>query len=361
MLNRYGHTINYTLAEELETEITYSSIHENQLIPSGISLDSNLSTNIAFDNYDRFVDTLSGKDTLHDTVGIIYQFTPTVIDNNDNEKDADENVQEREPEVLENESLEQPNSPSSNNSDNTLEKLPRKRRKIEEIPNEIPPYLIKPYAKTNLMPYEEIIKLLKDCYGHRVCSHRKNIVWALSLSEIPSTPMWVGFNNLITIDNSKRQIVDYLPQINSSPTSYTVVHETMKRALKIAHECHQESIVVTYDLAIAKMAMQIQITERPKFNFLFINLGAFHIEMAFFKALGKYIDSSGIVDILVQSEALAAGSTNGFIDGKHFNRCKRLHPILSAALQTLHINPYLPSTIISNPIFLTFDYIYVIG
>ncbi|GFV68876.1 uncharacterized protein TNCV_1985401 [Trichonephila clavipes] len=28
---------------------------------------------IAFDNFDRYVDTLTGKDTLHDTVGIIYQ------------------------------------------------------------------------------------------------------------------------------------------------------------------------------------------------------------------------------------------------------------------------------------------------
>ncbi|GFV05785.1 hypothetical protein TNCV_5035241 [Trichonephila clavipes] len=28
---------------------------------------------VAFDNFDRYVDTLTGKDTLHDTVGIIYQ------------------------------------------------------------------------------------------------------------------------------------------------------------------------------------------------------------------------------------------------------------------------------------------------
>ena len=75
ILNRYGHSINYTLAEELETELTYTSVDENRLIPSGISLTGNLSTHVAYDNYDRFVETLSGKDTLHDTVGIIYQFT----------------------------------------------------------------------------------------------------------------------------------------------------------------------------------------------------------------------------------------------------------------------------------------------
>lgn len=63
-----------------------------------------------------------------------------------------------------------------------------------------------------------------------------------------------------------KQIVDYLPQINSSPTSYTIVHEPMIQALRIAEKCHQEHIIVSYDLAIAKMAMQIQLTEKPKFD-----------------------------------------------------------------------------------------------
>lgn len=41
-----------------------------------------------WDNYDRFVETSSGKNTLHDTVGIIYQNVPTleqlnIIERND--------------------------------------------------------------------------------------------------------------------------------------------------------------------------------------------------------------------------------------------------------------------------------------
>ena len=38
-----------------------------------MQLNSSLCTGIAFDNFDRIVETLSGKDTLHDTVGITYQ------------------------------------------------------------------------------------------------------------------------------------------------------------------------------------------------------------------------------------------------------------------------------------------------
>lgn len=104
---------------------------------------------------------------------------------------------------------------------------------------------------------------------------------------------------------------------------------------------------MTYDLAIAKMAMQIQEKEKPKFDKIFVNLGAFHIEMAFYKAVGKYIDCCELVKILVQAEVLAGGSMNSFLDSKHFNRCKRLHPLTAAALQILHFEQYLVTTNIS--------------
>ena len=78
--NRLGHTLSYNVIEELETELTYSSIVDQRLTPYGIALDSSLSTGVAFDNFDLYVETLSGKDTLHDTVGIIYQDIRDEID-----------------------------------------------------------------------------------------------------------------------------------------------------------------------------------------------------------------------------------------------------------------------------------------
>lgn len=44
---------------------------------------------------------------------------------------------------------------------------------------------------------------------------------------------------------------------------------------------------------------------------------------------------SKLVEILVQAEVLAGGSLNSFLDSMHFNRCKRLHLLTAAPLQTL--------------------------
>lgn len=319
LLNRLGHSIGYSTAEELETEMTYTAYETNKMIPRGINTDIMSSTHVAFDNYDCFVETLDGKDTLHDTVGIIYQF-----DNDQKETETRNDYDD----IKENEIA---------NTSSAL--MPtRRRRRFDEIPKEITPYCKKPKAITTLTPLNNI-EINTASKNNAVV---RDLIWMLCISQIPEmTPMWTGFNSKTSIDDSCIQIIDYLPQINMSPTSYTVVHETMKIAQNIRKECKQQYIIATYDLQIAKMAMQIQIADAPNFNDVFINLGGFHIQIAFFKPLGKYIDCCGIENIIIESNIIAAGSVNGIISGKHFNRCRRVYTLLSAALQSLHFKLFL--------------------
>ena len=92
--------------------------------------------------------------------------------------------------------------------------------------------------------------------------------------------MWVGFNSKVVVDSSPQQKVLYLASIDISPTNTAVVYETMRQCQQIARECQQSYMQVTYDLAIAKVAYQIQSTEKPLFDNLFIHMGGFHIMMA---------------------------------------------------------------------------------
>ena len=137
------------------------------------------------------------------------------------------------------------------------------------------------------------------------------------------------------------QVVEYVRQINQSPTSHSVVLETLKRSKKLAIESGKKSIVVTYDLAIAKIAMSIQAKESPEFDNVFVALGSFHIELAFFSACGKIVNESGAPHFLAELEILKPGSLNGFIKGKSYNRCKRIHEYLSLAMESLHLESFL--------------------
>ena len=132
-----------------------------------------------------------------------------------------------------------------------------------------------------------------------------------------------------------------MENLSLPPTRLDVVAETLKISQRVAEECQEYCMVVHYDLAIAKPAKQIQQSEAPLFDNLFVCFGPFHIQLAYFGSLGYIIDESGGPHILTDTEVLAAGYLNGFISGKHFNRCKRLHPMLAQAFRVLHFRAFL--------------------
>ena len=88
----------------------------------------------------------------------------------------------------------------------------------------------------------------------------------------------------------------------------------------MAKECNQDCIIVTYDLAVAKPALQIHAQEKPAFDNVFICFDAFHILCAYFGVLGHFLADSGGPYALTESGVLASGSLNGFLLGKHYNR-----------------------------------------
>ena len=155
--------------------------------------------------------------------------------------------------------------------------------------------------------------------------------------------MWVGFMSKYYVDNLPQQDVRYLPNMRQPITGLDVIQETLILTQRCAQECRIPYGVVSYDLNAAKPAMQMQATEKPKYDNVFIMPGVFHVEMAFFKALGKMIEDSGGPTMLIETDVLATGSLNGFLSGKHFNWCKRLHPILGLALEILHFQVFIDS------------------
>ncbi|GFY39738.1 hypothetical protein TNIN_273081 [Trichonephila inaurata madagascariensis] len=235
-LNRLGHCCNYNTLEELETEATISSVNRSQIFPPDIIQNLSLSTGVAFDNFDRYVDTLTGKDTLQDTVGIIYQ---NVSDDYDIKL------------IL---------SSISGNLDIPLSPTKRRRTFNEEIP-ELPSFSHRLEMLENLTPVDNELTLPANL----TLIETIDLLYLLShFLHVPNTPMWIGFNSKIIKDTSPKQKVSYLTSINFSPTNVAVVKHTMEQAQVVGKECNQTYVQVTYDLAIAKIAFKIQSTSKPQ-------------------------------------------------------------------------------------------------
>ena len=141
-------------------------------------------------------------------------------------------------------------------------------------------------------------------------------------------------------DELPQQAIGYMENIELPPTRLDVIQETLRLSQMVAEECGEKYAIVHYDLGIAKPALQIQAQESPRYDNVFICIGTFHLAMAYFASLGYILDSSGAAEALCNSDVLASGSIRGFLSGKHFNRCKRLHPLLATAIQILHLQKF---------------------
>lgn len=64
-MNRHRYCAIFHTIEEIETETTFESTKRNVVTPIGIKLNPRYGTGEAWDNFDRFIEIIPGKETLH--------------------------------------------------------------------------------------------------------------------------------------------------------------------------------------------------------------------------------------------------------------------------------------------------------
>lgn len=141
-------------------------MEKSTLCPEKIKKNPDLFTGVSYDNFDRFVETTKGKDTLHDTVGIIYQNFElhTTEESDESEALAPNNTPEEsnESEV-----------PAPNNVTNSLKKRLRRRRTFEEIVIEEAPYPKKPKMTTELQSTVDNIESVESIHSQKYAELRQ--------------------------------------------------------------------------------------------------------------------------------------------------------------------------------------------
>lgn len=261
-----------------------------------------------WDNNDANMETLDGKETLHSTVGHTYQ-----------------NVLQKHKEV--------------NNSNELEYRNGKNRRKFVGNERQISPFrhAIKKAQFSTTLPESSILSATLNC---QIQMKMLDFCW-FYLSMKDNLPLYAGYMSQQIEDPLPLQRICYMDPISKSPTNNDVVKETMIRTINVAKETGQDYAVATYDLAIALKAYSIQAIEAPLFDKLLIMLGNFHTELAFYGAVGTLINESGVEFILVEADILAEGSMMGFMKGKFYNRCTRIHQLLSNVLEQKLYNRFL--------------------
>ena len=215
----------------------------------------------------------------------------------------------------------------------------RKRKRYEGSEKMIPPFHSNlKQAQFKLTPCDDLLENVKT----KVQQEKLDFVWLLQ-SFTRKLSLFTGFFSQFVTDYLPETTVTYMDPISQPPSRNDAVRETMVRSLTVAEETNQEYAVVTYDLPIAQKAYCIQALQTPTFDNLLILLGNFHLELAYFGAIGTFLADSGVEYLLTEGDVLAEGSVSGFMKGKFYNRCTRIHQLLACVLERALVTKYLES------------------
>ena len=287
ILNRTGHCISYSETKGLETEFAYSAAADERDSPDGIRLDPTVATASVWDNNDANVETLDGKETLHATVGHTYQ-----------------NVLQEDQKANEN--------PTTFREDRNRRNFAGKEKEILALKKSLrtAQFLIPAAAATvdtvTATSGTSFQATSEESNETKIQLKALDLYWFWKQIN-GNTPLHAGFMSKFVEDPLQLQRICYIGPIPRSPTNNDVVRETMIRTMNVANETGQEYAVVTYDLQVALEAYSIQAIETPLFDKLLVMLGHFHIELAFYGAVGTFINESGIEFILSEADILAEG------------------------------------------------------
>ena len=136
-------------------------------------------------------------------------------------------------------------------------------------------------------------------------------------------------------EKENHSTVAYMPPINSPITENKTVMHTIKLSEEVTASVKQEYTFITYDLAAAKKAYGILWAYTDRFHNVITRLGEFHMSCAYIGGMGKLVKGCGVEEVVLESGICASGSIEKVMNGKHYNRVRRVFRTVVDALEHL--------------------------
>ena len=107
----------------------------------------------------------------------------------------------------------------------------------------------------------------------------------------------------------------------------------IQKAMKMVN--HNQVPVIAFDQPLYAFSMQWIWPDTYGDEKFVIMFGGLHIELTALKALGKWLDSSGLVNAITQSGIASSGTADSFLKASHITRTRHAHKVTAASLHIL--------------------------
>lgn len=163
----------------------------------------------------------------------------------------------------------------------------------------------------------------------------KDLAWFLCRNSQPDDqkiPSWTGFNHVVSTFESDVTTVGHMPIIPSPADDMNTVFTVLAKCKAVSQKLDQTYTVITFDQALYCRAKEMVWSHPDEFQNVIIRLGGFHIAMNFMKAIGQYMESSGLGDAWVESGVFGETTANHMLAGNAYNKAIRGHKLTYESL-----------------------------
>ena len=146
-----------------------------------------------------------------------------------------------------------------------------------------------------------------------------------------------------SLSSHKPALISLLPMFTENAHSLAMIaHAINVISSAVKHLNPSQIPVVAVDQPLFALAKQIQWKVGGAYDesHVVVMLGGLHIEMAAFKALGKWALGSGWPEALTNATVASPGVANSFLTASHLTRTRRAHQVTAASLHLLMKKAY---------------------
>ena len=314
LLNRFGHCENYHFSLELETAIAKSVQLSSSILSPEISRNptGKFVFHSEFDNFDDFVNDIFGPGIVNTAHGIMLQ-------------DLDTN---------------QDSAPLPNNH------LPKtKERSFRCTEQVLPEVYVTQRKSPTLITTKRFYQGSSTAYDAAVL---RNVLWTVLRSYSSCVPAWGGFISSTGMAPKQLTTIGYYPVIYKPITDYSTVAECLSQSEEATKEVGQDYVITTFDLGVCMKAYPLIFNNPLRYKNHIILIGTFHLMGAYFRMIGKKMESSGLEDIMREASLVKSGTVKGVMNGKNYARSIGCHKVVTESLERLLLDMYIKGEAISS-------------
>ena len=143
---------------------------------------------------------------------------------------------------------------------------------------------------------------------------------------------WTHFNQMISKADQEITSVGYMPIVQAPAHELDTLNTVLQRCKHVAAILGQQHVVLTVDEALFGKLMELKWAKPEYEGCLIVRLGGLHTALNFLKTIGQHLQSSGLLDVWIESQTLGPRTAEQVIAGKSYTRGMRTHKLTLQAL-----------------------------